>query len=177
LTIERKLRIRHGGGVANLDCYLEGPEIILGVESKLTEHLAPHARVDWRPPYRTEEMTTLLSGGWRRVLEDALVGRWMPRHVGLEQLLKHALALNSHGDVRPRHLLYCFWEPVNGGEINEVLEHRAEVAELQARVGDAAPSLHVMTYSDLFDEWSCLARPDWVGAHVDALRERYLLSI
>ena len=101
----------------------------------------------------------------------------MPRHVGLEQLLKHALALNSHGDVRPRHLLYCFWEPVNGAEINEVLEHRAEVGELQARVGDAAPSLHVMTYSGLFDEWSCLARPDWVGAHVDALRERYLLSI
>ena len=111
LTMERKLRIRHGGGVANLDCYLEGPEIILGAESKLTEHLAPHAPVDWRPPYRTDEMAMLLSEGWKRVLEDAIVGRWMPRHVGLEQLLKHALALNSHGDVRPRHLLYCFWEP------------------------------------------------------------------
>jgi hypothetical protein len=177
LTIERKLRIRHGGGVANLDCYLEGRDIVVGVESKLTEHLVAHRPVEWKAPYRAAEMATLLSGGWTRVLEDSLAARWRPSHVGLEQLIKHALALNSHADDRPRHLVYCFWEPTNGAEIDEVVEHRREVAELQARVGDAPPQLHAVTFADLLAEWARLVAPDWTSAHVRQLRDRYSVSV
>jgi hypothetical protein len=59
LTVEHKLSIKHGGGTANLDCYLEGPAIVVGVESKLTEHLPSHKPLRWKPAYHWAEMAAL----------------------------------------------------------------------------------------------------------------------
>jgi Restriction Endonuclease associating with ARP len=147
LTVEHKFRIKHRGGTANLDSYLEGPYIVVGVESKLTEHLAAHGPVTWEPPYGSSNVAELLSGGWKQTLQDSLAGRWTPSYLGLEQLLKHALALNSHADCRPTHLVYCYWEPENGDDFDEVVRHRMEVANLMQRVGDAEPLLHATTYA------------------------------
>ena len=177
LTVEHKLRIKHGGGTANLDSYLAGPDIVVGVESKLTEHLAAHTPERWKPPYGSAHMAELLSGGWKQTLQDSLAGRWAPRYLGLEQLLKHALALNSHADGRPTHLVYCYWDPENGDDFDEVVRHRMEVADLMQRVGDAEPLLHATTYTGLFDEWSALPGPDWVERHVAQLRARYALAM
>lgn len=82
-----------------------------------------------------------------------------PRYLGPGQLLKHALALNSHADGRPTHLVYCYWEPENGADFEGVVQHRVEVADLMQRVGDAEPLLHATTYAALFDEWSKASRP------------------
>ncbi len=98
LTFEHKLRIAAGGGVANLDCVLQGSGILVGVESKLTETLDAHEPVEWRAPYHTTEMAFLLTGGWAEVFAASRQGEWTPQHLGLEQLIKHALALITHTD-------------------------------------------------------------------------------
>lgn len=178
VQLEEKLRISHGGGVANLDCGLRGPDLNVRVESKLTEMLHPHDPVDWRKPYRSAAMRKLLDGGWRDVFDQSLALRWTPRHLGLEQLLKHALAINSHADGRADHLVYLYWEPSNGDDFAEVVQHRAELAKLVAALGsDSRPRFLALTYAELFDEWSLLSQPAWLGEHVDQLRRRYQLSI
>jgi hypothetical protein len=177
LKIEHKLKIKHGGGTANLDCFLEGPTIVVGIESKLTETLAAHAPVTWKPNYATEAMADLLTDGWRAVFLDSLSRRWTPQHLGLEQLLKHALALSSHADHREAHLVYCHWEPTNRTEIIEVRRHGAEIDELAERLGAATPRLHRITYQTLVEQWARLTTPSWIAEHVNQLADRYTLSI
>ena len=174
ISLEHKLRIAHGGGEANLDCAVSSPELLVGVESKLTEYLAPHEPVRWRAPYQQPEMARLLDDGWRNVFEASLSRAWTPVHLGVEQLIKHALALNSHASRRATHLVYVFWEPSNGSEHPEVLQHRTEVAELAAKAAGAQPSFHPLTYEELFAEWTAI-RPDadWRTEHIGQLRDRY----
>ena len=174
ISLEHKLKIAHGGGEANLDCVLTTAAMLVGIESKLTETLAPHEPVEWKPPYHTREMAALLKDGWRQVFSASLGREWTPRYLGLEQLLKHALALNSHASGRTTHLVYVYWEPLNGDDIAEVGEHRSELAELESRVTDASPSLRALSYDQLFAEWMNI-RPEasWRTDHVEQLRARY----
>ncbi len=163
LRLEERLQIPHGGGTPNLDVALDGPEGLVGVESKLTEHLAPLGRRPWRPAYHRPAMAAALEGGWRATFSDLVAGRWAPRYLDAGQLVRHALSLRRAG-----RLVLVFWEPVDGDDHAEVVAHRAEVAELVARVGDAPPCLSALTWAEVFDAWAPL-----VPAHVAALRARY----
>jgi hypothetical protein len=176
LVLEAKLKIAYGGGTANLDCFLADDDVIVGVESKLTEMLDEHAPVLWRAPYARAEMANMLQGGWSDVFSASLAGSWQPKHLGLEQLVKHALALQSR-PAGERHLVYLYWEPTNGDHHPEVVAHRSEVAELRNRVGDAWPRLHTATYAELLGEWCALPAPEWISEHVAEMRSRYELSV
>jgi hypothetical protein len=174
ISLEHKLRIAHRGGTANLDCLLQSPSTLVGIESKLTEPLARHQPVEWKAPYKTEAMAALLQDGWLEAFQASLTGAWKPQHLGLEQLLKHALALNSHAAGRVTHLVYVYWEPANGSKIPEVTTHRAEVAELARTIEDAQPHLHPLSYEEMLDEW--ISIPDDIirpADHVNCLRARY----
>jgi len=174
ISLEHKLQIAHRGGIANLDCLLQSASALVGIESKLTEPLAPHEPVEWKAPYKTEAMAALLHDGWLKAFKASLTGAWQPQHLGLEQLLKHALALNSHAAGRVTHLVYVYWEPANGAEIPEVTTHRAEIAELARTIEGAPPHLHPRSYEDLLGEWlgipADVIRP---ADHVNRLRARY----
>ncbi|HEY5196499.1 MAG TPA: hypothetical protein VIJ51_05680 [Solirubrobacteraceae bacterium] len=108
LEVESRQRIAHGGGTANLDVLLGSPGRIVGVESKLTETLSEHKPVEWRAPYAAPPMLELLDGGWADVFAASRAGEWQPRHLGLEQLVKHALALASQFSDSERHLVYVW---------------------------------------------------------------------
>ena len=151
--------------------------MLVGVESKLTETLEEHEPVEWKPPYFEKRMARLLKDGWADVFSESLEGEWTPSHLGLEQLIKHALAINSRQTTAERHLVYVYWEPTNADEVAAVGRHRKQVAELKMKVGDASPHLHVLTYDGLFAEWSSLGRPTWAAEHVDELQARYELAI
>jgi len=177
LSLEHKLRIAHQGGVANLDCVVRGPGLLVGVESKPTETLEHHPPVPWKAPYRAAPMSSLLDGGWHDALLASLSGDWAPRQLGLEQLIKHALALNSHKEDRTAHLVYLYWEPTNAIVLQGVVAHRDELSQLVALVGSATPQLHPLSYSELLAEWSTLPEPDWINDHIGELRQRYELPI
>jgi len=176
LEVESRQVISHGGGTANLDVLLRSRGRVVGVESKLTETLSIHRPVAWREPYATTEMAKLLEGGWADVFAASRKGGWQPRHLGIEQLIKHALALASRFADYERHLVYVWWEPVNATEIPELLKHRDEVDELRQRVGDASPHLHALTYTELFAEWAG-QDTSWVAEHLAQLDRRYAVSI
>ena len=163
LRLEERLHIPHGGGTPNLDVALDGPGGLVGIEAKLTEHLAPRPPRAWKPAYRRPAMAAALDGSWRAVFDDLLEGRWVPRHLDAAQLARHALSLRGAGE-----LVYLHWEPADAAAHPEVLAHRAETAELLDRVGEAAPRLHVLTWSALWTAWEP-AMPE----HVAALRARY----
>jgi len=153
LEVESRQQINFGGGTANLDVLLRAPGVVVGVESKLTETLSAHEPVPWRPVYGNPEMEELLDGGWAAVFAASRAGSWQPKHLGIEQLVKHALALVSRFADRERHIVYVWWEPANAQEIPELAAHQREVAELQDRLGEASPRLHALTYTELFAEW------------------------
>jgi hypothetical protein len=168
LRLEARLPIPHGGGTPNLDVALDLPgPALLGVESKLTEHLALARPRPWKPAYHRPAMAAALAGGWRTTFEDLLAGRWAPRHLDAGQLVRHALSLHRRGT-----LAYVFWEPSDVEAHPELRTHRAELDELRERVGDAPPRLCATSWPALLDGWA----PHRPG-HVAALRERYGLAI
>ena len=169
LGLER-LPIPHGGGTPNLDVALRAPGVLVGVESKLTEHLAPRVPRPWRPAYHRPAMAARLDDAWRAVFADLLSGAWAPRFLDAGQLVRHALSLRVV-DLET-HLVLLFWEPLDGDALPEVAAHRDEVAELLGRLGgEASPRLHALPHAELLDGWAA-ARP----GHVAALRERYAVA-
>jgi hypothetical protein len=123
-------------------------------------------------------MASLLDDGWRLVLDSSLSREWVPAHLGIEQLIKHALALSTHAQDRATYLVYCYWEPQNAADVPEALAHRRELTELHQRVGDSRPRLRTLTYDGLLEEWSTLASPPaWIVDHVRQLHDRYDLEI
>ena len=72
-------------------------------------------------------MSALLDRGWSDVFDASLTGSWQPEHLGVEQLIKHALALTSRFPDSRRHLVYVWWEPTNADQIPELVIHRQEV--------------------------------------------------
>jgi hypothetical protein len=150
-----------------LDVALPRPGGLVGVESKLTEHLAPARWRPWRPAYDRPAMLAALDGGWATTFAALLAGRWRPAHVPAAQLVRHALSLRGAGT-----LVYLFWEPADAEAHPEVEAHRDEVDDLLARVGDAPPALLALRWSAVLDAWAPRA-PE----HVAALRARYDVAI
>jgi hypothetical protein len=106
----------------------------------------------------------------------------VPRSAGLRLLQptdSHASSVRTiaRRGLASRHLVYCYWEPCNGDDIEEVGRHRKELAELVARVGAASPQIHHLTYCELWADWSQRELPAGLAAHVAALRERYELTV
>ena len=127
----------------------------MGVESKLAEHSAVHEPTEWKLPYHQPEMRALLDVKWGSLLDDSISGRWQPRRLGVEQLIKHVLGLRSQHPDKPVRL-----------------------AQLQERVAGSKIPLHAMSYSELLHEWEALAdSPDWLREHLEALRDRYSVSV
>lgn len=167
LRLEERLHIPHGGGTPNLDVALDAPGGLVGVESKLVEHLAPRRPRPWRPAYRRPAMAAALEGGWANTFADLLAGGWEPHHLDVGQLVRHALSLRGAGD-----LVLVFWEPVDGDDHPEVVRHRSEVTELLERVGDTWPRLHALSWTALIDSWAPV-----LPAHAAALRHRYDVAV
>lgn len=178
LRVEAKKPILYGGGIANLDVLLAGRQRVLGVESKLAEHSELHDSVAWKLPYLDPRMKALLDTKWGAVLEDSIAGRWQPRRLGVEQLIKHVLGLRSEHPDMAVHLGYVYWEPANAHDHGWVNEHRAEVAELRERLAGSEIQLHAFSYSTLLQEWETLAdSPYWLREHVEVMRDRYNVSV
>lgn len=123
VRFEERLHIPHGGGTPNLDVWLEADGAPVGVEVKLTEHLAARTPRPWKAPYRRPSMLAELDGGWAAVFAAALDGTFAPRHLDVPQLIRHALSL------APRHahavLAYVFWQPVLPAHVAALRERYA----------------------------------------------------
>jgi hypothetical protein len=179
LRHECKLRIFRGGRAPNLDVVVWNDDRVLAVESKLTEHLAPHASGQFKEKY--DQVVDLMAPGWRRLYKALKEDPGRFRYLDAHQLVRHHLGLQAQ--LRRRRslagkeasLIYLYWEPLNGDEHEVVQVHRAEVASLESVLEDT--SFVPMTYQRLLDSWRGRSQPAWLADHIGHLEARYLLAV
>jgi hypothetical protein len=170
---------------ANIDAELTGPGFVVGVESTLAEHLAPHDSGSWRWEYRRTATLAPLAEPWRDAIRRRIDGPSRPTCLGSMQLLKHALALSRAAqdgafgpDPVDLHLVYLFWEPSNAEAHEEVARHREEVDTFAAEVAGGGPTFHALTHQQLWGAWQTGgAAPGWRAAHARSLAERYDVAV
>ena len=178
LRFERKCPTGlRGGRAPNLDVVLSGAGGVVGIESKLTEHLSAH-EAEFSPAYEEQIRDSRRDQGYFR---EMLRLRDNPDHytwLDAAQLIKHAFGLARTFTERPVTLLYLFWEPVNPDAGPEFAAHREEIEEFKARMAGSSPAFEAMSYPELWQFWRDKAStPVWLHEHLDSLQGRYLVRI
>ncbi|WP_374628955.1 hypothetical protein [Pannonibacter indicus] len=176
LQFERKCPTGlRGGRAPNLDVLLDGLESVVGIESKLTEHLGKH-RAGFSPAYAEQIRDTRRQNGYfqemQRLQEEPDHYLWLDA----AQLIKHAFGLEHTYSGRPVTLLYLFWEPANPATSPVFAAHRAETARFAERVQGSSPGFAAMSYPELWTFWRQTA-PLWLSEHLASLEARYLVQI
>jgi restriction endonuclease-like protein len=176
LQFERKCPTGLKRGIPpNLDVMLSGVEGVIGVESKLTEHLGRH-RAKFSPAYAEEIRDQRREEGYFRemirLIDEPRSYNWLDA----AQLIKHAFGLAKTFSGRPVTLLYLFWEPENPQKHPVFEAHRREVAEFSDRVTGSTPNFVAMSYPELWSFWR--REPlGWLSDHLDELAGRYSIVI
>ena len=165
VSLEEELRFPwRGGRHPVLDCVVQTPSALIGIESKRFE------------PYRIRHVPSLSDAYWRSCWGDNMAGyervrdglRDDPRrfaHLDAAQLFKHAFALRTevHHPNRSRGrrpiLLYVYAEPENwprnGQPVDERAKdrHREEIAEFEGLVANDEVLFAPCSYQRLLDAW------------------------
>lgn len=164
-----------GGRSPNLDVLLSAPTGVVGIESKLTEHLVRH-RAAFSPAYAEQIRDGRRDHGYFREMIRLMSAPDSYVWLDAAQLIKHAFGLAHTFRDRPTTLLYLFWEPQNPDACPEFAAHRAETAAFAERVAGAGPSFVAMSYPELWGSWAQTG-PDWLTTHLAELRARYVVVV
>ena len=176
MAFERKFPIFDGPRAPNLDVVFEGPNDIVAVESKCTEHLSPK-EAKFSAKYDDLDLRNRMHPSWRELLETLGGDARAFRLLDAGQLVKHYLGLTRTLGTKSMTLVYLFWEPENSTPIQTFLDHRAEVARFSDAVSSAPTRFVALSYPELWADWSSRAEPGWLGEHVEQLRARYSVSL
>ena len=183
LFIEAGLRFPWSGGRHPvLDCLVETPSALIGIESKRFE------------PFRSKRPPSLSDAYWRPVWGDRMGGYERIRdqlrdhpesfaHLDAAQLFKHALALRSDVPRRRRRplrpiLFYVYAEPevwpVSGESVDERARarHRDEIETFAAVVVDDEVSFVSCRWRRLLQAWADQLNGQ-IRAHAQAVTARY----
>lgn len=163
------------GTPPNLDLVVSGPQGVVGVESKLTEHLAPH-KARFAPAYTEEIRDWRRQQGYFAEMERLIAQPAAYRQLDAAQLIKHAFGLGHVFDGPQVTLLYLYWEPRNPDCDPVFHAHRQEIGDFAARVAGSVPAFRALSYSRLWSEWRGTA-PGWLIRHLDQLEQRYLVAL
>lgn len=137
-----------GGRPPNLDVLLSGPTGVVGVESKLTEHLARH-RAAFSPAYAEQIRDARREQGYFSEMMRLIKAPDSYVWLDAAQLIKHAFGLHHTFRGRPVTLLYLYWEPANPDCSPVFAAHRQEIAAFAERVAGSTPTFTAMSYPDL----------------------------
>lgn len=169
---ERKCPTGLSGNAPNLDFFVRGDGIVVGVESKFLEPLSS-ATADFADSYR-QLVVDESDQAWRRAYDELTSSPKVFHHLHAAQLVKHSLGLrHSFPDAGKVILLYAYWEPVNAGEHSEFVAHAEEIAEFASWVRGGDVQFEYVAYPELWRQWE--SQLTWPGSHdhISALRERY----
>ena len=178
LQFERKCPTGLRGKSPNLDVLLEGPDGVIGIESKLAEFLSRH-KAKFSPAYAEGIGDARREQGYFsemiRLMERPDSYTWL----NAAQLIKHAFGLARTFNGRSVTLLYLFWEPANPEVRPEYAAHRDEIREFAARMAGASPTFKAMSYPELWQSWAYddALMPEWLHQHIENLQNRYLVQI
>ncbi|MGD9874296.1 MAG: hypothetical protein AB7T27_08485 [Kiritimatiellia bacterium] len=172
LQFEKHCPTGLGGLPPNLDLLVEGPGVVIGVESKFLEFLAPK-QPKFTDSYKPENLPQMEDTWWKLMCE---LKAGPEQYLDAAQLVRHYLGLRNQPEYKGKKiiLLYIFWEPENWMDFPEYRRHREEVAAFQAKVKDSSVTFVWMSYPELWNQWEALGlSPD----HLREIRKRYLLKL
>ena len=166
------------GRKPNLDFLAAGPKNLVAVESKFLETLQPPKVAEFKESYN-HVIQTKAEPVWQDTYKALLVDPKKYIYLDAAQLVKHYLGIrNTFQDRRvTKVLVYLFWEPTNADDLPEFLEHRREVELFSRAVEGSEIRFVALSYSQLWRNWSTESGWDGMLAHIEALRQRYELSI
>jgi hypothetical protein len=160
----------------NLDLLAQSPTVVLGIESKCTEHLRRRTP-KFSPAYDDQIKDSRRTSAWFHLMTKLKVDPTRYCYLDAAQLIKHAFGLAYCFPNNDPMLLYLYWEPRNANTFPEFQFHREEVARFANDIEGSSPSFKAISYQDLWDEWRLLASPAWLSEHLTALRARYDIAI
>ena len=175
LQFERKCPTGlRGGRPPNLDVVLEGPDGVVGIESKLTEYLS-RRQAKFSPAYAAQISDARREQGYFSEMLRLMEWPGNRAHLDAAQLIKHAFGLAHTFRSRPVTLLYLFWEPANPEASPEFAAHRGEIKAFAERLAGSSPTFKAMSYPELWQSWAC--ETEWQHRHTENLQNRYLVRI
>jgi hypothetical protein len=150
----------------------------VAIESKCTEYLGQHV-ASFQPSYEPT-VVALADETWRDLFRDLISEPSLLARIDAGQFVRHYLGLrraivDGHGSSAT--LLYLFWEPAGEASSPDLAGHREHIRAFADRVNDPTVEFASMSYPELGSQWSVPGAPDWLRAHVNALRERYGFGI
>ena len=178
LRFEQKCPIGLRGTPPHLDVLLAGSAGVVGIESKLIEHLEEQGSADFRPAYQTIEDERSEQGYFREMQE---LMDYPDKYVWLDaaQLIKHALGMaRTFRRERRATLLYVYWEPANSESFPQFKDHRREIRIFAEAVAGANPDFAAVSYPELWELWRKRAKKrSWLTEHLAQLEARYRVLI
>ena len=182
LSIEAVLRFPwRGGRHPCLDCLVETPSALIGIESKRFEPFRPKrssplSEAYWRPVWGKN------MSGYERVRDELSDNPDKFAHLDAAQLFKHAFALRSEVHRRKRRklkpiLFYLYAEPEvwpNGRavDVQAKAQHRDEIEQFRAAVAEDEVRFVSCTWRHLLDGWTNHS-DDGIRAHAQAVTNRF----
>lgn len=172
LQFEKQCPTGLGGTPPNLDLLVSNPDVVVGVESKFLEFLAPK-KPKFSPSYARESLPQAEDAWWNLLVE---LKDGPEQYLDAAQLVRHYLGLRNQPEFAGKKivLLYVFWEPENWSDFPEYVQHRKEIAAFAEKVLNSEVEFAWLSYPELWAQWESLnVNP----GHVREIRKRYLLAI
>src|SRR5262249_39738943 len=116
-------------------------------------------------------------GPWFRELASLIEDPNTYLLLNATKLVEHAFGIAKTFKGRDALLVYLYWEPENANEVEECGLHRLEIGRLSNRITGSFPEFTAVSYQDLWKQWESRSQPSWLAEHVQALRDRYGVSI
>ena len=174
---ERKCPTLLWGTPPNLDFFAAGSKILVAVESKFLETLRP-TKALFKESYNTV-IQTRAEPAWQDTYRALLDDPTKFTHLDAAQLVKHYLGIRCtfRDCLVAQVLLYLYWEPTNAEDIPEYEKHRQEVELFSREVEESEIRFVALSYPQIWQNWSKVSGWGGMLAHIEALRQRYELSI
>ena len=178
LEFEKKCPTGLCGTPPHLDVVVENEHTVIGIESKLTEHIQGH-KANFSESYKKIK-DGRKNGKWRK--EMCRICRLKNnqeqyKYLDAAQLIKHAFGLLNTYPNKAVSLVYLYWEPANADKCQNFKAHREEIKKLSDKVADDSPSFKAFSYAELWRKWETDAAPDWLKQHIACLRKRYEITV
>ncbi len=178
LQFEQRCPTPLRGTPPNLDFMAAGSKILVAVESKFLETLRARKAAEFKESYHSV-IQTWAEPAWQDPYRALLDDPMKFTYLDAAQLVKHYLGIrHTFRDCRVDQVfLYLFWEPTNAEDILEYGKHRQEVELFSREVEESEIRFVALSYSQIWQNWSKVSAWGGMLAHIEALRQRYELSI
>ncbi|HWL72197.1 MAG TPA: hypothetical protein VNS22_27975 [Geminicoccus sp.] len=157
------------------DLLLTGPSRVVGLVTRVTEHLTtPKTRI---AEGYDQPMPEPHLGAWHELLVELRQTPQLFRLLDAVALAKHAIGLARTFPGQTTTLTYLFWEPSDARSHPVFAAHRAEVDLLRRRVVASGVPVLPLSLRELWDRWLAEQPGPALRDHVTALEARYHVAI